>query len=273
MRRILGVLLCLGACYSPPRPDCGFICSSSGACPDGYTCNAGDHRCHADGTPPTLMCVMPDAAIPDSPDADVQAPRVIATTPVNNATSVPRDQAISVTYDHALQSASVNLSTVNVVAGGLGATGILSYDGPTRTVAFMPTPPFPAGATVVVSLSSGIFGTNGSPSEAYTFAFQTIDDVAPTLVTSNPLDTATMVPVTSTIVVTFSEVVANVSAASFTVAPSITGTITSGDNITYTFTPSADLPAATVVTVNLTGTIADLAGNPLVPVQFTFTTQ
>lgn len=45
----------LSACYSPPEPDCGFVCGSGGSCPDGYTC-ASDNVCHRNGTPASLSC-------------------------------------------------------------------------------------------------------------------------------------------------------------------------------------------------------------------------
>ena len=39
------------ACYSEPRPACGFVCGEGGDCPGGYTCSSADNRCHLDGTP------------------------------------------------------------------------------------------------------------------------------------------------------------------------------------------------------------------------------
>ena len=59
------------ACYTVPRPDCGFVCGPGNACPDGYTC-ADDHRCHRIGAPPDLMCATVDAPLPV--DAAVDAP-------------------------------------------------------------------------------------------------------------------------------------------------------------------------------------------------------
>ena len=59
------------ACYTVPRPDCGFVCGPGNACPDGYTC-ADDHRCHRIGAPPDLMCATVDAPLPI--DAAVDAP-------------------------------------------------------------------------------------------------------------------------------------------------------------------------------------------------------
>jgi hypothetical protein len=62
------------ACYTIPRPDCGFVCGPGDACPDGYTC-ADDHRCHRNGAPPDLVCATVDAPLPidASPDAAVDA--------------------------------------------------------------------------------------------------------------------------------------------------------------------------------------------------------
>lgn len=69
-RLVLRALLVLGAlfsgCYDVPKPDCGFVCGPDSACPDEYTC-ADDHRCHRDGTPSTLVCAPPDAAVVDGP--------------------------------------------------------------------------------------------------------------------------------------------------------------------------------------------------------------
>jgi hypothetical protein len=51
------------SCYDIPRPACGFVCGPGGKCPDGYGC-ASDHYCHRDGTPESLVCRSPDAALP-----------------------------------------------------------------------------------------------------------------------------------------------------------------------------------------------------------------
>ena len=51
------------ACYSPPQPVCGFVCSNTGACPADYTCAPTlDNRCHLNGMPIT-SCDMVDAGV------------------------------------------------------------------------------------------------------------------------------------------------------------------------------------------------------------------
>jgi plastocyanin len=70
----LALLALIAACYSPPKPDCGFLCGPQGACPQGYTCGA-DNVCKRNGTPDSLVCPPPvdaairDARVIDSPDA------------------------------------------------------------------------------------------------------------------------------------------------------------------------------------------------------------
>ena len=109
--------------------------------------------------------------------------------------------------------------------------------------------------------------------------YTTFDDEPPMLALSTPLDSATMVPVGSTIVVVFSEPVAGVDTTSFTVAQGATGipgTVSANaDQKTYTFTPTAALPAASVITVTLSTAIHDLAATPnsLAQTTFSFTTQ
>ncbi len=96
------------------------------------------------------------------------------------------------------------------------------------------------------------------------------DTTAPTILNTFP--TGTNEPLTTQIIVTFSEPVVNVDATSFTVTGSgtpIAGTITpTGAGTTFTFKPSAALLPSTTYTVTLSassaaGPVADLAGNPL----------
>jgi len=66
--------LALPGCYDIPRPQCGFRCGPSGACPEGYTCDPDDGRCHLNGSPPSLVCGTLDASVDGPVDAPVDAP-------------------------------------------------------------------------------------------------------------------------------------------------------------------------------------------------------
>ncbi|HWO18436.1 MAG TPA: hypothetical protein VNO30_06655 [Kofleriaceae bacterium] len=63
---LLGLIL--PGCYDVPKPQCGFRCGPDESCPEGYTCNRADGRCHRDGAPPSLVCGTVDAQVaPDAP--------------------------------------------------------------------------------------------------------------------------------------------------------------------------------------------------------------
>jgi hypothetical protein len=64
----LGLGLALPGCYDVPKPQCGFRCGPDESCPEGYTCNRADGRCHRDDAPASLVCGTVDASIaPDAP--------------------------------------------------------------------------------------------------------------------------------------------------------------------------------------------------------------
>ena len=97
-----------------------------------------------------------------------------------------------------------------------------------------------------------------------------LDDIAPTVTSITPVNNASAVAANSTITVVFSKAV-NVTASSFTLGMPI-GTPVAftlsptqpGGATTYTLTPSASLPAGTVVTVTVVANqVSDLAGTKL----------
>jgi hypothetical protein len=273
----LGVIIALGigiACYDPPRPACGFICGNGGACPDDYHC-ATDNRCHLNGTPATLTCGI-DAAI-DGPaietDANLTPPTVTSTDPSSGQTGFNRSTPIAIIMSEPVDGATN--TSFQVFHGATALAGSINNDYPTGNhLLFLPNPPLPAGAVVTVNLTSSIHNALGVPLAPYSFSFTTIDDEAPTLVSSSPLDMDVNVPVNTTISITFSEPVMHVDGTSFSVAQgatAITGAV-SGSGATYTFTPTPDLPSASAITVTLSSAITDAANNPLAATAFSFMT-
>jgi hypothetical protein len=280
MRRIVGAMLvslavaCAfalgGSCYSVPEPDCGFVCGAGGACPEDYLCGSGS-ICRRIGAPMSTVCKLDAGPI----DAAIVSPMVVSTVPIDGATMVSRSAPITATFNQPLEDDSVSIATFLVTtAGGVQVPGTVTMDDPSMTATFTPTSELPAGAQLTVSLTGNITSAMNAPLEPLTFTFTTIDDEPPTLVASSPLDMATAVPDASVIAITFSEPVTGVDATSFAVAAAapIAGTIT-GSGASYTFTPTAAFPVATHITVSLSGAIADLAGNSLLPVSFGFTTK
>ncbi|HEY3805796.1 MAG TPA: Ig-like domain-containing protein [Kofleriaceae bacterium] len=273
MRQIHSVvLICLAvvSCYRVPEPDCGFICGAGNSCPDDYTCGS-DTICHRIGALASTVCVRNDGGL----DAPILSPMVVSEVPSDGASGVSRTAPITATANQSLIASTVTTSSFLVLtSAGVQLPGVVDYDDSTLTMTFTPAGELPAGATLSATVTATITSAMTAPLMPLTWMFTTIDDQPPMLASSSPLANAVNVPVSSTIVVAFSEPVTGVNGTSFTVtagAP-IAGVV-SGSGASYSFAPSLVLPAASVVTVSLSGSITDLAGNSLLPVQFMFTTQ
>ncbi|MBU3902607.1 MAG: Ig-like domain-containing protein, partial [Candidatus Thermoplasmatota archaeon] len=91
------------------------------------------------------------------------------------------------------------------------------------------------------------------------------DTTLPNVTSTTPVDTATGVAVTTTIIVQFSEAMNKTNTeGAFSTSPATTGTFSwnaAGDKLTYT--PSASLSGGTTYTVTITPSAKDLSGNPL----------
>jgi hypothetical protein len=290
MGRIVGALLCVGmlalalfgisnvsSCYSAPNPACGFLCNDQNgfACPEDYSCSHAAGVCVSKTAPADMRCYADAAPTPEGIDADATPPTVIMTSPANGDVGVAREVQIQVVFSQAIQNYSP--TTVHVTDGTNSVGVVVDFEQVTNILRITPITPLTGGSTILVDLS-GLSGTNllHVPVAEYSFSFTTIDDSPPQLILSSPLDMATAVPVGSTIVISFSEPVLHVDTTSFSVFQGATnqpGTVTSADNITWTYTPTAALPAGSLITVLLTAAITDIPGNALTPTMFTFTTQ
>lgn len=89
----------------------------------------------------------------DSSNVPAGAPTVSSTTPANNATSVPRNNAISISFSTAMDPTTINSSTVIVKQGSVVVPGTVTYAGTMAT--FTPTDPFLALTHYTVTVTTG----------------------------------------------------------------------------------------------------------------------
>lgn len=271
--RLIGFLACLGAaagCYSPPEPDCGFVCGPGGACPTDYTC-ASDHHCHHNGAAASLTCGPPPVdAAPDAPPA----PQIVSVTPADGATGVSVDTPIQVFTDLPLQG-SPALSVVYRSSGNT-LLGYGRFMDSGMGLEFIPQWQLAPNDQYVASISPGITSVDGAPLASYQWVFDTGPDVVPPHVReSYPVADTTNVPVTTQISVTFDEVVTGVDLTTFTALDGTTpvqATLRLADVTTYELRPVSSLSPGSTITVSLSGAIQDPYGNALAPTTFTFTT-
>ncbi|MEZ4652926.1 MAG: FG-GAP-like repeat-containing protein [Candidatus Eisenbacteria bacterium] len=113
---------------------------------------------------------------------------VVETLPVGN-TMAPRSTAISVTFDRAVEPASIDHDSFRVFGKWSGAAqGTFSFsDGDTR-VTFQPTGPFSAGEVVLVNLSHDIVAIDSSPLRAAGYAFAFVPQSNPSSRTFTQID-------------------------------------------------------------------------------------
>src|SRR5262249_51271294 len=150
----------------------------------------------------------------------------------DHSLSVSRSTDISATFSKHVGNVTTATFLVSGPTGQIAGT--IFYDNVTDTAHFTSELLLPAGQAIPVQLTSGIESSSHIPLMCpntcpYGWQFATLDDEPPTVVTSSPLDTQTMVPVGTPILITFSEQVMNVTiGTTFTVGPSIAGTLSTG---------------------------------------------
>ncbi len=209
--------------------------------------------------------------------ADLLAPNVTLTTPVNGTANVVINELVSVVFTEPVLASSVNTSTFTLTNNttGLSVPGTVSFDG--RTIAtFAPTGVLATGPLAPLGYTAAITGikdlANNSMPGTFSFTFftgTTADTTLPTVTASSPANNDTNVLVNTPITVTFSEPmnIASINAATFTlnsVAGPIPGTVSvAASGTSATFSPTSQLLGKTTYMATITTGVTDQAGNHL----------
>lgn len=198
-------------------------------------------------------------------------PTVVANDPLNGASGVRTSSAISATFSDSMDPASINTNTFTLVDGfGTPATGVVNYDPESRKATFAPIPGLIASTTYTATITAGATDAGGNPLAGdYSWSFATAGP--PTVVSTAPAGGASEVPVESTIIATFSEMMnpATINAATFTLVDAasspVTGTVTyNSETQTAIFTPASRLAPGAQYTATMTTGATDVGGNALV---------
>jgi hypothetical protein len=210
---------------------------------------------------------------------DVTPPTVIATDPLNNATSVALNKKIAATFSKAMNASTITTTTFTLRHGTTPVSGAVSYSG--TTALFTPAGALAPNTAYTATITTGAMDTAGNGIEsAYVWNFTTgsaPDTTAPTLVSRDPTSGATGVPLNTTIEGTFSEAMdpSTITTTTFGLRQGTTpveGAVTYAGT-TALFTPAGPLAATTVYTVTVSTGAEDLAGNALLTTYtWTFTT-
>ena len=200
-------------------------------------------------------------------------PLVLSTDPANLATNVPLDKAITVTFNEAMNPATITpgvLSISSPNAGGRKAgiaaiSGELTYDASTYTMHFMPSVKLEANTTYTATVETSVKDLMGNALQTpYVWTFSTGATVYPIVISTDATHNATNVPLNKQISATFSMPMdpATLTGAIYTIlqgSTPVTGTITYTGS-TVTFTPAGDLAPNTVYTGTITTGASNLSG-------------
>jgi len=215
-------------------------------------------------------------------------PTVVATMPLNLATDVPLNQIVSAAFSKAMNPATINSTTFTLTGPGMTLVpGLLAYAAVGDSLTFTPAANFAPNTLFTATITTGaqdLAGNALAGNYMWTFTTgSTIATMGPELVSSEPLNMATNVPLNQAVSATFTEAMnpLTITTGTFQLAgpggAAITGTVSyDAINFIATLTPAMPLTASTTYTAMVTNGATDLTGNPLgttgAPNPWTFTT-
>ena len=196
---------------------------------------------------------------------DTSAPTVTSTIPDNGDTGVAVNSSLAATFSEGMRPLT-NI-TFTLKRGLTSVAGTVSNSGVTAT--FNPTAALAFNTVYTATITTGAKDLAGNPlASDYTWSFTTgiaPDTIAPTVISTIPVNGKTGVPVNSSLSAVFSEGMRPLTNITFTLKQGLTpiaGTV-SNSGVTAIFNPTAALAFNKVYTATITTGAKDLAGNPL----------
>ncbi len=216
---------------------------------------------------------------------DTTVPAVSGSSVTNGETDVAVDAVLTVTFNEALDPATVDGISVSLAGpGGAAVNGTVSYDGTAHQVGFTPSADLEYATSYTLTLTTDLTDAAGNAmASAAVIGFTTADEPyvpTPPVVTGTiPVNSAADVPVDASLRVTFNTAMDASSFNNLSVMLKA-GTVALDAAMNYeeatrtlVVTPSADLDYHTAYTLTITG-VADADGDLLAePYTLTFTTE
>jgi hypothetical protein len=202
-------------------------------------------------------------------------PTVISTVPINGATSVPTNQALTATFSEAMNPATIDSTTFTLIAtGGATVTGVVTYVPAGSVATFIPDANLAPSTEYTATITTGAQDlAENTLASNYVWTFTTAAAplaVPPTVISTIPADLATKVPFNQIVSATFSTAMdpATINSTTFTLtgpgSTLVSGLVAySAISNSLTFTPAADLAASTTFTATITTGVQNLAGTAL----------
>ena len=181
-------------------------------------------------------------------------PMVISADPINKATNIVLNKVIAVNFNMPMNQATINATTFTVKQGATVVAGSVSYTG--TTAYFKPNVSLVANTLYTATITTEAKNIQGTAlSSNFVWTFTTGTTIAPTVVSTDPLDNATATLLNKSISATFSIAIdpKTINDKTFTVKNGTTliAGVVSYTGTTATFDPSTDLLPGTTYTATI----------------------
>ena len=206
--------------------------------------------------------------------ADTTQPTVVSTVPVDAATGVDLNQAVSASFSKAMNPASMDSSTFTVTGpGGSAVSGLVGYAVTGNTATFTPSANLAATTvyTATITTAARDLAANALASN-YVWSFTTgtaLNSSRPEVMSTIPANTAINVPLNQAVSATFDQAMDPLTFTTATFQLS-QGGVPVDVTVAYnpltsiaTITPMTLLTSNTTYTATVTNGATNLAGNPL----------
>lgn len=196
-----------------------------------------------------------------------KCPEIISTNPQPGAKEIPLNKVITATFNEKMDPATFTQSSFKVM-GTAAVPGTVSYNAADSTLRFVPSTTLTSNTSYTATILAGAEDFMGNTLQSdYVWAFttgSTIVTVVPTVISTDPSNNATAVPLNKVISATFSEPMdaSSITGQSFLLSQgsgSVAGTVSYSGN-TAVFTSAANLVAGTSYTATITSVVQSTLG-------------
>lgn len=201
-------------------------------------------------------------------------PEVISTVPTNQATGVPLNQVISVTFNEEEMDPETITNLSFTIVGPTAVQGTITYSG--ATAYFTPSVNLLPNTTYTGTVTTSVKDLNGNALQAnYVWTFST--DIVPQVILTDPANLATAVALDKIVTATFNMPMnpLTINSTTFTIyqgETQITGIVTYNGTMA-TFTPANPFLSNKIYTGTVTTGAKNLQGTPMAAnYVWTFTT-
>jgi len=209
---------------------------------------------------------------------DQSQPRIVATVPKQGATDVPPGSVPTVVFDSALDGGTVGAGSVSLHGPSGSVSGTPAYVPAKRAIKFFPAAELETSSAYTLRLTADITGANGVAIDPFALHFTTASGPPPRVVSTDPTDGETEVPLDVRPAVTFDSDLDPLTVHGGSVSLHGPGGAVAGDELydpasrTVRFVPSALLDAESDYTLVLTDDIEGADGVPFAGMSLGFRT-